>query len=158
MNNDLFDCARYEMLSLSALSNRTLRIYQGGATVSRLEKLRKVVDYPPSYRYLTACGHTPHNCNKCIKCRRTILELYAIDALEKYRAVFDVDYFYAHKTWYFVRYLSKYWQHNSYFVEIYPLLKNRIPLKDKVLAFITYTPQVLYRNFQNWRKNNPKGE
>ena len=156
VNSERFGTSRHELLLLPSLCTNTLSILSGGAGLLRIEKVRKIADYAPTYRYLTACGHTPHNCCTCIKCRRTMLELYAIDALERYRAVFDVDRFLANRNWYFVRYLSKYWQRDPFFVEIHPLLRKRIPWYVYLRAGLTYGPQVLYRRIVNWNKGRPK--
>lgn len=156
VNSERYGTSSHELLLLPSLCTNTLSILSGGAVLSRIEKVRKIAEYEPTYRYLTACGHTPHNCSTCRKCRRTILELYAIDMLDRYRAVFDVDHFYANRNWYFVRYLSKYWQGDPFFVEIYPLLRKRIPWYVFLRAGVTYGPQVLYRRIVNWNKRRPK--
>lgn len=41
------------------------------------------------------------NCGRCEKCTRTLLALDALGALDKYRDVFDVDYYLSHKQSYF---------------------------------------------------------
>jgi len=149
-NSEYFSSSRYELLLLPVLSTSSLRIYSEGATLKRLEKLREVAEYEPAHRYLNVCGRFP-SCCKCRKCKRTLLELYAIGSLEKFRGSFDVDYFYAHRDWYLIRFLSKYWQHDSYYVDMYPLLKDKITAKVWVLALFRCGIHAMLKNIKNRR-------
>ena len=36
---------------------------------------------------------TLHNCGVCLKCRRTLLDLYAIDKVDDFKNAFDIEYF-----------------------------------------------------------------
>lgn len=118
----------YELLSLPAFSTHQLKIYSEGANKSRLEKMRKVITYGPSYKYLNVCLMDGDNCGKCEKCVRTLLGLDALGAVDKYKSVFDVDYYHAHKKWYLKRMLDQMANHKHDYFEIYPYFKKEMTL------------------------------
>ena len=93
-------CASYEMLSLPLFSTHSLRIYSEGEGLSRMDKLKKVVKYTPSYKYLNVCLSSEDNCGKCEKCVRTLLGIDALGELDRYKEVFDIEYYRKHKKWY----------------------------------------------------------
>lgn len=90
-------CGSYDMLSLPLLSTHSLRLYSEGEGMSRMTKLKSVIKYVPSYEYLNVCLKEEHNCGKCEKCVRTLLGIDALGALDKYSAVFDINYYREHK-------------------------------------------------------------
>ena len=61
--------------------------------MTRMTKLKKVVDYVPSYRYLNVCLKDGDNCGVCEKCVRTLLGLDALGKLDEYNQVFDTQYY-----------------------------------------------------------------
>lgn len=125
----------YEMLSLPLLSTKNLRIYSEGEGMSRLTKLKDVVNYRPSYKYLNVCLKTSANCGVCEKCVRTLLEIDALGKLEKYKDVFDVEYYKQHKQWYLTQMLMQIAQHKHDYFELYPYFKKDITLKIRLKAF-----------------------
>lgn len=40
--------------------------------------------------------HGSNNCGRCLKCRRTMLQLWMIGKLDNFKDRFPVDYFYKH--------------------------------------------------------------
>lgn len=128
-------CGSYEMLSLPLLSTKNLRIYSEGEGMSRLMKLKDVVNYPPSYKYLNVCLKTSKNCGVCEKCVRTLLEIDALGQLEKYKDVFDIEYYKKHKQWYLTQMLIQRAQHKHDYFELYPYFKKEITLKIRLKAF-----------------------
>lgn len=128
----------YEFISLPYFSTRNIRIYSGGEGLTRLEKLKEISTYKPSYKYLNVCLKENTNCGKCEKCVRTMLALDAIDKIEEYKEVFDVDYYKRNKQWYFAEML--FWLHqgkHDYF-EIYDKLKGQISLKTRLKQYASY--------------------
>lgn len=123
------------MLSLPLLSTKNLRIYSEGEGMSRLMKLKDVVNYPPSYKYLNVCLETSKNCGVCEKCVRTLLEIDALGQLEKYKDVFDIEYYKKHKQWYLTQMLIQIAQHKHDYFELYPYFKKEITLKIRLKAF-----------------------
>lgn len=130
-------CGSYEMLSLPLLSTHNLRIYSEGEGMSRMTKLKSVVKYAPSYKYLNVCLDEGDNCGKCEKCVRTLLGLDALGALDKYSPVFDIAYYRKHKKWYLQQMLIQMAHGKHDYFEMYPYFKNEITLgmRIKVLPY-----------------------
>lgn len=139
------DCSYYDLLLAEALSTDQLRVYSEGGTLSRLEKARKVVTYSPSYKYLNVCTSTAKNCGRCEKCTRTLLALDALGALDKYRDVFNVDYYLSHKQSYFKTLCIQFSLHNENYMELYPYFKHQIHWQTKVRAI----PRIIYGHLRS---------
>lgn len=93
-----FSSDHYELLSLNVFSHRNLKIYSEGGAKTRFEKTRALVNFVPAQKYLHVCtSDLGENCNICGKCKRTLVTLDALGALEKFRAVFDIDYYKKHR-------------------------------------------------------------
>lgn len=86
--------ANFDLLTLSSITTENLQFYTTGIEKSRLDKVKAISSFEPSYRWLNVCTRTFNNCGECDKCIRTQLELYSIDKLELYNKVFDIDKFY----------------------------------------------------------------
>lgn len=134
-DNHLRDASFYEGLFVSLCSVERLKIHCEGMTLNRLEKIRDISNYAPSYKYLNVCTRTAENCNMCEKCMRTLLALDGLGVLDRYRSVFDVDYYLAHKQDYLRRMCKEYiGKQNGEYIEIYPLMKGQMSLKTAVKA------------------------
>ena len=83
--------APYDTFSLSMISNDNVNFYSTGTPYNRIEKTKIVSEYSPSYKYLNVCVRENNNCCECEKCLRTILGLQALNKLDKYGKVFDLD-------------------------------------------------------------------
>ena len=62
-----------------------LQIWHDGLYLSRLEKVKRVAEWPVALRNLRVCTMNPDtglNCGRCEKCLRTMLELLAVGKLE----------------------------------------------------------------------------
>lgn len=87
--------AFYEPVLSNMLSTESTSFHITGLDKTRLEKVKSISDYEPSYNNLNICFNSESNCGKCEKCIRTQLELYSLGKLELYKGSFDVDSFYA---------------------------------------------------------------
>lgn len=134
-------CGSYEMLSLPLLSTHNLRIYSEGEGMSRMTKLKSIVKYIPSYKYLNVCLKEGNNCGKCEKCVRTLLGLDALGALDKYSQVFDIVYYRKHKKWYLQQMLIQMAHGKHDYFEMYPYFKNEITIGMRI--------KVLPRTFES---------
>lgn len=132
-DNHLRDASFYESLFTDLCSTANLRIYCEGETLTRLEKIKDLSVYQPSFKYLNVCVSTAENCGKCEKCMRTLLALDILGVLDLYRGVFDVDYYRAHKEdslkcmlvrWFGMR--------DTEYEELYPLYKKQIPFRTYI--------------------------
>ena len=113
--------------------------YQDIQEVSRLEKTEYISDFAVTHKYLNVCWYHLYNCNKCDKCRRTMLGLYALGKLDRYGEVFDIKYFYQNRDEYLGHMLRK-WiteKNESYYDEINQCCIERnikIPKTAKIYA------------------------
>lgn len=119
-------CGSYEMLSLDVFSTSSLKIYSEGLGKTRMAKLREVAKYKPSFSYLNVCLEEGDNCNKCEKCVRTLLGLDALNALDKYSAVFDIQYYRTNKKWYLQQMMYHYKEGKHDYIELYEYLKHEV--------------------------------
>ncbi len=85
------DAAFYELYSLQMLSTDNTTFYSYSPSCSRLNKVILIQDFPAAQRHLTVCTRKEQNCGTCAKCARTLQELDAAGALEKFSAVFDLE-------------------------------------------------------------------
>ena len=129
-------CGSYEMLSLALFSTKQIRIYSEGEGMTRLTKLKDVVKYPPSYKYLNVCLKGSKNCGVCEKCIRTLLGIDALGALNSYKEVFNIEYYKQHKQWYLLQMLKQIQQNKHDYFELYPYFKNDIKILTRIKAFI----------------------
>lgn len=134
LNDTNRDCSYYDLLLAEAFSTENMKIYSEGGTLSRLEKTRNVIEYPPSYKYLNVCTRTADNCNRCEKCTRTLLALDVLGKLDCYKNVFDIEYYRKHKQKYLKTLLVKRFVHNVVYTELYPYLKSQIAFKTRIKA------------------------
>jgi len=131
--------ATFDLLSVQCVSNENTTFYSTGSEVTRLEKTEYISDFDITYKYLYVCWFDLYNCGKCDKCRRTMLSLYALGKLDRYGALFDVDYFYQNKNEYlghmFHKMIAE--RHHGYYGEIYKCLTQqniKIPVAAKMHA------------------------
>ncbi len=88
-----YDSSFYDVLNAQCFSTENTTFYTTGAVETRLEKVEYISQHPETYNVLNVCNTNDENCRTCEKCIRTMADLYSINALEKYSAVFDVEYF-----------------------------------------------------------------
>lgn len=85
----------YELMVLPNFETDATAFYSAGGPVSRIEKIRELAEFQPAQKHLHPCIYVDrNNCGYCGKCRRTMLALYAMDHLDAFQSVFDVDAFY----------------------------------------------------------------
>lgn len=152
-------CGSYEMLSLPLLSTHNLRIYSEGEGMTRMTKLKTVVNYVPSYKYLNVCLDDGDNCGKCEKCVRTLLGIDALGVLDKYCEVFDIEYYRKHKKWYLQQMLFQMAHGKHDYFELYPYFKREITLLMRIRVF-PYTVEYTIRKLiprDSWLFNIIKG-
>ena len=88
------DCTAYDLLNAHCFSNENTKFYITGSTQTRIEKINIISNYKPTYKYLNVCVKEDYNCSHCEKCLRTMLGLYALNKIDLYKDVFDLDDFY----------------------------------------------------------------
>ena len=130
--SDRYDCGHYELLLGYVLSISNLKIFIEGGEKTRFEKVEDIIHFSPAQKYLNVCLAGAENCNVCRKCKNTILSLDAINRLEYFANVFDVDYYRQNKSIY-MAYLNKCCEKEDINAkEIYRRLKKRKMTTDSV--------------------------
>lgn len=127
-------CGSYEMLSLPLFSTKRLRIYSDGEGKTRMDKIKAIVNYPPSYKYLNVCLREGDNCGRCEKCIRTLLGIDALGMLDRYSQVFDVEYYKKNKKWYLMKLLRHCYAQKHDYIELYQYFESHISLSMRVKA------------------------
>lgn len=88
------DTAYYDILNVKCLSNQNTEFFLSGMECSRMEKVEFISKFKETYNWLNVCvGNDSNNCGICNKCIRTMTALDSIGKLDKYKNVFDVEYF-----------------------------------------------------------------
>lgn len=87
------DCAHFDLLTASNVSNEQVTFYSVGQEVSRIDKEKYISKYDIVKQRLNVCVISDNNCSHCEKCIRTMAGLYAIGELDNFKNVFDVDDF-----------------------------------------------------------------
>lgn len=94
---EFFDPAFYDVLTMPLLSTRNTNFILVGGETTRLGKVEFIADSEIVRKNLNVCVVEANNCGKCIKCKRTMLNLYILNKLEEFSSVFDINYFYKNK-------------------------------------------------------------
>ena len=126
--NSQKDSANYELLALNCFSHKNLKLYSEGGAINRLDKTKNIIDNEIVQNHLHVCIRESYNCNTCSKCMRTILTLYALDKLNDFKNVFDVNYFYKHKQDYIIWLLESFLKRDKMLLPIFKKLKKEITL------------------------------
>jgi hypothetical protein len=87
------DAAYHELLSLQALSTRSLQLFSGGVSSDRVEKTKELASNELAQKYLRVCLVQESNCMKCEKCRRTLLTIDMQGHLDKFQDAFDIPFY-----------------------------------------------------------------
>lgn len=137
----------FDLFNLHCFSNENLTFYSSGMQLKRIEKVAAICNYEPTYDYLNVCNHGFDNCSDCEKCVRTMMELFANDSLDLYKAVFNVEYF-KKNYWKLVgRYVGDK-EHAAFFEASNNILRSKgkqIPIKSYVYYYLYRKPYVCLR-------------
>lgn len=137
------DLSQAELFNLMVLSTDTTRFYSTGGDVLRIEKVRTLTKWEPSYDYLQVCAFYSHNCSEptCQKCGRTMVEIDVFNALDKYAKSFDIERYKANP-WKYLYYLygRKTIMNDHYVKEMWDLILEKYPMSflRKILALAYY--------------------
>lgn len=126
------DTAFYDVYIMYLFSTDNIKFISSGVALDRIDKVKKVSTYKPSYENLSVCFKDEYNCGKCEKCIRTIFELYALKELDKYNKVFDVENFYKNINWYETKFFENYFKNNGeleYRITYNVMKKNKVKVK-----------------------------
>lgn len=103
----LDDSALYDRLILPNVSSDFTCFYNSNGSMTRIEKIKYISSFKETYNNLLVCYVGDSNCGNCLKCRRTMLELYYSGHLDKYANSFPVDEFLKNLKKHIIWFLSK---------------------------------------------------
>ncbi len=119
----LHPCGSHPLLD-PFYSSFDVRIVHRDLELSRMEKIRKVVQWDAAFQNMRVClANVPDrlNCGRCEKCVRTMLALVALGALHKTRAFIEDDVFPENLSGFSIRIRDR----GSFYREIIPRLAER---------------------------------
>lgn len=91
-NSDKNDCSNYDLLTLNCLSRTEgIRFFSSGMSLSRYEKMEYIKKWKLAHNYLHSCLTESFNCGVCQKCKRNLVNLDALEVLEDFSAVYDLE-------------------------------------------------------------------
>lgn len=135
---------------LQGCETETTRFHMHGLDLTRSQKTAIISDYAPAREGLNVCLESPFNCGKCIKCRRTISQLYLLGRLSEFSEVFNLKSF-RHNP---LRFLAQTIAHAGHFQqEMLHLLNDSTvlsPLEKRQVWFhsIRKQPSLLFRKLR----------
>ena len=144
------DPTHYEYLLFPFASCGHLSVRVDAPQLSRVEKVRDLIGYPPAKKFLNVCWDIhPDNKNgtyDCPKCMRTILNIWAWDALDEFRDVFKIDYVKKHPEEFIAELYRGYLQHNPYALEMKDLYKaKKISLGVRLRAWRIVLKKAIFK-------------
>lgn len=100
-NADRNDSAHYDLLTFYCLGTKHLRVYSEGASRTRFEKMNAIIGLPYARKCLQVCCRDGgKNCGRCFKCKRTLVCLDALGAIDQFDDVFDIAFYKANRSQY----------------------------------------------------------
>jgi hypothetical protein len=110
------------------LSTDAMEIVHHGSTHRRIEKVEQIANWEPAQKILWVCLEAKFkehswNCSRCEKCVRTMIPLYALGVLDKFKT-FEKP---IQKNWEILWYARKFNLRSNYVSEMYPYLRRKKP-------------------------------
>lgn len=124
---------------LPAWSTESTELILGDPCMVRTEKTKRVIQCPDTYKHLYVCWKEVftnygvdkdvtkvkddfRNCTRCGKCLRTLLTFDILGVIERYKDIFDLDYYYSNHDVFVSRVIAQR-KKNLYYDDIYNLMK-----------------------------------
>lgn len=116
------------------LSTNSLEIIHHGAAYRRVEKIEALSDWELAHNHLRICqshylGENTNNCSHCEKCVRTMIPIYALGKMDKFRT-FSSPFSSNHQLF---RWARKFDPSKDYVKEIFPFVRRINPILIKWL-------------------------
>lgn len=145
-----FGCDNYDLLTLTVASVNGLSFISSGGSTLRVEKVRELCDYPPAWKYLNVCINDVQNDSSCGKCTRTLAAIDAFGSLDRFKDVFDVEYYKRNRrSIIYNLYIEGRFKHWLIVSELFPYLKDDLKTADKIKAVLYHVTGLFPRA---WRK------
>ncbi|MCL1986503.1 MAG: ELKS/Rab6-interacting/CAST family protein [Firmicutes bacterium] len=138
-----FDSDQYNLLFNATVNTKNnLTVLSGGGELNRFEKMEIISKNPLAHKYLHSCLTQAFNCGVCIKCRRNLLALDALNCLDKFTTTYDIQQYRQNREEYLytliANYIDKTLSYEHYYQEVYQILQAREPeLFEKIEKQLT---------------------
>lgn len=129
-NSSKKDISYADLLSLHCISHGSTFFYSAGGAKTRFEKFKAIANNNLTRKHLFSCLNQDFNCGVCIKCRRNLLTIDALDLLDEYREVYDIDDYKENRNEalnYLVNEINFHGYSYAYLKDIYEIIKKREP-------------------------------
>ena len=146
---DVFDEDHYSLFNVSNLSNEIVDVFHFGGEATRIDKLNYLSKFPVVQKTLSVCSEEK-NCGKCLKCIRTMGELYSIGKIDNFKECFPTEEFINHITRNFSLILAN--SNNDFFAEIIEKCRENnkpIPIASYLLSPFTRIEMWGRKRFKN---------
>ncbi len=90
---NVVDVANFDFFNLNNFTVEGMQLYSVGLDCERLEKQEYIQEFEDTYKYLNVCNKEADNCSRCEKCIRTMAGFHCLGTLERYKDVFDIEYY-----------------------------------------------------------------
>ena len=124
------DVSYADLLSLHCISHGPTFFYSAGGAKTRFEKFKYISKHPLTKKHLFSCLNQDFNCGVCVKCMRNLLTIDALDLLDEYKNVYDIDDYKARRNdalQYLVHEIKFHGYSYSYLEDIYHIIKQKEP-------------------------------
>lgn len=157
------DVGFFAPFTADVVSSESVRFYIGDVDIdTRIEKTEIISKSKVAMKYLTL--HPNGNCGHCLKCIRTQMGLYVLNALDDFSDVFDTKIFYRRKAFLWGRNLGnrKEWLfgYNQEIIRKGIQNKKWLPLSSWLWALFFWIPAIrvreVYRKLVKNRQSNGK--
>ena len=101
------DCAHFDSFLFPNVSTKCTMIYVTASTLSRIEKLQYLKQFPEVHESILVCYNGGDNCGKCYKCMRTLVELDFAGLLNTFQESFDIQDYKLHRNEYLFQIYKK---------------------------------------------------
>lgn len=146
-DNKELDSEHYDILTFGLITVPGTNWYSEGADKSRQDKVKALIKWPPSFKYLNVCVDEPDNCGVCFKCIRTLLSIDAVGNIDDYKEVFDVEFYKKNRKSYLRRlYIAAALKHDFFMSEIYPYFKEKMTISFKLWCIWTFIKNKITHN------------
>lgn len=149
------DPAFQEAMLLPWFSNGTISFISAGHAYSRIQKTAILADYNLAQKFLNVCDRDM-NCGKCIKCKRTISSLLALNKLDNFEQCFDVPSIKRDINYYKMYIFFKRKMH--YYDEIFDAAQKKgfYTRLERILYSVLYIPYSILHKNKFWEKSRIK--
>ncbi|MFI3227533.1 MAG: hypothetical protein R3Y09_09005 [Clostridia bacterium] len=149
----------YDWFTLSCLNTENISFYSTGSEVDRFSKTKYISDSSLAQKYLNVCISEEKNCCNCKKCKRTIIDLYAMNKLGNFNQVFDLNYISKNIDKYMIHLVG--YRFEKYLQPSYITLKEsgKLSIKVQIIGNIYFVKNLVERKIKTMKnyeklKNN----